>query len=79
MSHKAENWHVISQEQYLSNHHVLNICPWVVNELISFYLKGGDKKLILFDGYGIKWAKERESGAVVFTKSTLKKAVKYLL
>ena len=51
----------------------------VFNELIDFCFEGGNWEFVSVDGHGAKWAKERRSGVAVFAKSTLKKAVKYLL
>ena len=60
--------------------HILIFRPLkVFNELIDFCFEGGNWKFVSVDGHVAKWAKERRSGVAVFAKSTLKKAVKYLL
>ena len=51
----------------------------VLNESTDFCFKVGDGESISIDGYGAKWTNERRSGVVAFTKSTLKRAVKFLL
>ena len=51
----------------------------VLNESTDFCFKVGDGESISIDGYGAKWTNQRRSGVVAFTKSTLKRAVKFLL
>ena len=51
----------------------------VLNELIDFCFKGGDKEYISVDRYGAKWVSQEKRGCVMFTKTSLKKSVKYLL
>ena len=51
----------------------------IFTELIVFYFKGGDGEFRFVDGHGAKKTKKRRSEEVDFAKSTLKKAVKYIL
>ena len=51
----------------------------VPNELIYFGFKGGDRESISVDDHTAKWEKEWRFELAVFSKSTLKKAVKYTL
>ena len=60
-----------------------NIPHWklirILNQLINFCFKGIDEQFIIADRYGIQWNKRQQTGAISFTKNSLKKAVKYLL
>ena len=51
----------------------------VMNELVDFCFKGGDKSYITVNKYGASWVAENKSNSVTFNSSTLKNAIKYLL
>ena len=51
----------------------------VLNQSTDFCFKVRDGESISIDGYGAKCTNERRSGLLAFTKSTLKRAVKFLL
>jgi len=51
----------------------------VMNELIDFCFKGGNKNYIMVNKYGAYWATDDNSNCLTFNNLTLKHAIKYLL
>ena len=51
----------------------------VMNELIDFCFKGGNKNYIVVNKYSAYWVSDNNSNRLTFTNSTLKHAIKYLL
>ena len=51
----------------------------IFTELVVFYFKGGDGEFRSVNGHDANKTKKRRSEEVDFAKSTLKKAVKYIL
>ena len=60
-----------------------NITHWklirILNEHTYFCFKVGDEEFIAVDRYGAQGSNRQKTGAESFTKSSLKKGVKYLL
>ena len=51
----------------------------VLNELVEFCFKGSGRDFITVDNYCARWTNEPKDNKMVFSKSSIKKCIKYLL